>query len=126
MAIVLTLVYLALQTQQLTMQNQQLVVQTQQNTEALRSAAIQDISRWSYDTAVLSYHGALLRLMANRYYQSELGFIDRDTLMALGGRGPAYNSPIFAEIWSEIRHQFDEKFQQFIDDEILVLVEESC
>jgi len=153
-AILLTLVYLALQTQQLALQNQQLVEQTQQNLTAIRSATIQDISRWSYDSAIIAvenadfratimaacagdltgdqslqlatYYVAILRLQANRFYQTQLGFIDQDALMALGGIGDAYRQPFFPIIWANLKSQFALDFQDFVDTQLLPRVDETC
>ena len=146
-AILLTLVYLALQTQQL-------VEQTQQNLAAIRSATIQEISRWSYDSTMVAvqnadfratvaaacagdltpdqslqltlYYVAILRIQANRFYQAQLGFLGQDALIALGGLGDAYRQPIFPKIWAGIKDQYALDFQHFVDTQLLSKVRETC
>ena len=128
--------------------------QTEQNTDAIRASAIQDVSRWSFDAAMILvenedlrsarsalcagtatpeqsaqidvFYGGLLRLQANRYYQSRVGFIDADTLLGLGGKGLAYRVPFFRDIWERRKIEFDSGFVEFVERELLPLVEDSC
>ena len=125
-----------------------------QNTQATRSATIQDISRWSYDAfivgvenpAVLAawragcagtmddeqrillrwYFSALTRIQANRFYQARLGSVDEETAMGLGGRGLAWQTPMMREFWPEIRAAYERDFQEYMDQETLPLSQESC
>ncbi len=132
-----------------------LVLEIQQNTDAIRSATIQDISRWSYDSTVLNveypelraarrvacaggeltddqrdlltyFLAASLRIQANRFYQARLGILDEASSLALGGRGAAYRLPIFREVWNDRKEGFDPEFQQFIEQEVLPLVQARC
>ena len=125
-----------------------------QNTQATRSATIQDISRWSYDAFIVGvdnvelreawraacagtmtedqrqqmrwYFGALMRLQANRFYQAQLGSVDEVTAMALGGRGLAWQTPMTREFWPVLRQVFETDFQEFFEREILPLSGDSC
>ena len=124
-----------------------------QNTNAIRSSAIQDISRFSYDATVLSiekdeirvarlavcsgdldesqrfllqlYYGALMRIQMNRFYQVQLGILDERMILALGGKGGADRNPYFAEIWPVIRLDFEEDFQEYIEREVLPLSQDA-
>lgn len=125
-----------------------------QNTDAVRSSAIQDISRSSYDATVLSienaeirearlaacrgelddsqrfllrvYYAALLRIQMNRYYQMQLGILDEQTILSLSGKGGAYRNPFFAEIWPVLKVDFEEDFQTYVENEVLPLSQDSC
>jgi hypothetical protein len=129
-------------------------LEIRQNTNAVRSSTIQDIARWSYDATALvvenpdlmearyvpcisdlserqfllmrMWYAALLRVQVNRFYQVQLGIIDEQMAMSLGGRGGAYRSPFFAEIWPELKIDFDQDFQAYIEQEVLPLSEEPC
>jgi hypothetical protein len=129
-------------------------IEIRQNTNAVRSATIQDISRWSYDSTValienshlfearftscvsdLSeeqynlmrlWYSALLRIQLNRFYQIHLGIIDKQMALSLGGKGGAYRTPFFAEIWPTLKNEFEPNFQEYIESEILPLSAESC
>jgi hypothetical protein len=125
-----------------------------QNTDAVRSSAIHDISRFSYDATVLSiekdeiraarlavcngdidesqryllriYYAALLRIQMNRFYQMQLGILDEQTILALGGTGAAYRNPYFAEIWPVLKVDFADDFQAYIERDVLPLKEDTC
>ena len=129
-------------------------LEIRQNTDAVRSATVQDISRWSYDASLVVleipellaareaacsgnlsqqqriqltvYYAALLRIQMNRYQQSQLGILDEDFALNLGGRGGAYANPFFPEAWSLMKNEFDPGFQEFVEREILVAPEEEC
>src|SRR5512139_68482 len=88
--------------------------QIRQNTRAIESSTIEAILSHSYDAVVLTvenadlraaqvaacngaltgdqreqliaYYRALLRLQLNRYFQVQLGILDEETALALGGR----------------------------------------
>ena len=125
-----------------------------QNTDAVRSAAIQDISRFSYDATVLSiekdelrearlaacggelsedqafllrmYYAALIRIQMNRFYQARLGILDEETILSLAGRGGAYRNPYFAEIWPLLKLDFDDDFKEYIERDVLPLSQDGC
>ena len=124
-----------------------------QNTDAVRSATIQDMSRWSFDGAALAieypeiiaarragcegtlteaqrdlmlhYYNALLRIHLNRFFQTQLGIVDEETALAIGGRGSAYVNPLFPELWLQLKAQFPPEFHEFIERAILPLSQET-
>jgi hypothetical protein len=128
--------------------------QIQQNTNAVRSATIQAILDRSYDATVLAvenaelraatqascdgtltadqrlqlaaYYRAILRLQMNRYLQVQLGILDEQLALTLGGRGMAYRRPIFAELWAEGKREYSPEFQAFIEREVLPLAQKTC
>lgn len=129
-------------------------LEIRENTRATRSATIQDISRWSYDTneyfmanaeLQLAYRAAcegsidaaqrqlllwwfsgFLKLQANRFYQTQLGTIDESTAFGLGGRGGVYTTPMFKQLWPEIREGLEPDFQEFVERELLPMSSDSC
>ena len=129
-------------------------IQIQQNTNAINSTVIQDISRWSYDATVIfldhpelteafisacdmepddsqsilisSYFAAAMRIQANRYYQVKIGVIDEETVLALGGRGGVYRHPVFKKYWEMQKADFDTDFQQYVENTLLTETEETC
>lgn len=129
-------------------------LEIRQNTDAVRSATIQDISRMSFDATALGvqhadlraaqfavcdgnvnrdqerqlrlYYASLMRIQMNRYYQVQLGILSDVEILALGGRGGAYRSPIFRSIWHEIKEEFPPDFRDYIERDVLPLSQEDC
>jgi len=123
-------------------------LQIHQNTEAVRSETIQAISEQSF-TAVAqlvenpdlraAYEAAstgakltpeqrfhlkmfylgIMRIQENRYLQSQLGVLDLNSLLFVGGKGGAYRLPFFAEYWAEDRDQYPIQFQHFVESVLL-------
>ena len=122
-----------------------------QNTNAVQSATIQAISEQSFELTLRSaenaellaimrkaedgeslsvperdqlsaVYRALMVLNMNRLAQMELGVLDENTVFAVGGRGPGYRSPFFAEFWAESRHRYSPEFIEFVESELLPLV----
>jgi hypothetical protein len=128
--------------------------QIQQNTNAVRGATIQAILDRSYDATVLSvenadlraahqaacdgtltadqrahlmyYYRALLRLQLNRFFQVQLGILDEETALNIGGKASAYRRPIFAELWAEGKDEYSPEFQAFIERGVLPLSQKTC
>ncbi len=128
--------------------------QIQQNTRAVESSTIEAILGHSYDAVVLTvenadlraaqvaacdgslsvdqreqliaYYRALLRLQLNRFFQVQLGILDEETALALGGRAAPYRRSIFAELWVETKEDYSPEFQDFVQRGILPMVEETC
>ena len=128
--------------------------QIQQNTNAVRGATIQAILDRSFDSVVLSvenadlraahqaacdgtltadqrvhlmfFYRAVLRLQLNRFFQVQLGIIDEETALKLGGRGYIFTRPIFAELWGEAKSEYSPEFQAFIEREVLPLSQKTC
>jgi hypothetical protein len=128
--------------------------QIRQNTRAIESSTIEAILSHSYDAVVLTvenadlraaqvaacngaltgdqreqliaYYRALLRLQLNRFFQVQLGILDEETALALGGRATPYRRPIFAELWEETKDDYTADFQDFVRRGILPMVEKTC
>jgi len=128
--------------------------QVRQNTRAIESSTVESILGHSYDAAVLTvenadlrtaqyaacagvmsedqqrqlsaYYRALLTLQLNRYFQIQLGVLDQQTVMALGSRATPYRRPVFAQIWQQIKADYDEDFQAFVESQILPMVRKTC
>ena len=131
-----------------------LAIEVGQNTEATRSATIQEISRWSYDNVTLSitnadlreaiwaacngdptrdqnmilnnYFTGLMRIQINRFYQAQVGTIDEQTALALGGTGGPYAWPYFEQYWARSKNRFAPEFQRFVESELLPDVQATC
>jgi hypothetical protein len=129
-------------------------LEIRQNTDAVRSATVQDISRWSYDATLLLldypelvgareagcsgsvsedqrislfvYYTALIRIQLNRFQQAQLGILDEEVALNLGGRGGAYRNPYFAEVWSGLKDEFSAGFVEFVERELIPLSQDGC
>ena len=125
-----------------------------QNTDAVRSSTLHDVSRMSYDVTALLvenadlrearralcgenatedqydqfrlWYASLMRVQQNRFFQVQLGILDESEVLAVGGRGGAYRHPYFAEFWSRVRDSYPPEFIQYIEAEVLPLSQESC
>jgi hypothetical protein len=75
---------------------------------------------------LIAYYRALLRLQLNRFFQVELGILDEETALALGGRATPYRRPIFAVLSEETKADYSPEFQEFVRRGILPMVEETC
>jgi len=62
----------------------------------------------------------------NRFLQVQLGILDEQLAMTLGGRGSLYRRPIFAKLWAEGKEEYSPEFQAFIEREILPLSQDTC
>ena len=123
-------------------------LEIRQNTEAVRSATIQAISEQSFEAVAqlvenpdlraayeaastgaelapeqrfhlkIFYRG-LMRIQQNRYLQSQLGVLDLETLLFVGGQGSAYSLPFFGEYWAEDGHQYPAEFRRFVESVLL-------
>ena len=129
-------------------------LELRQNTDAVRSSTIQEIIRWSYDGNILmieqpelraawrkscegpltqdeqdllfNLYSAILRLQLNRFHQSQLGILDEELALSLGGRSAFYRHPMFAQIWDQIGPGFADDFREFVESEILPMAESTC
>ena len=116
-----------------------------QNTNAVRSTVIHSISQQSFDAIALVienkdlrkaqdaviagiatqdelrlsdlFYTALLRVQLNRFFQSEIGVIDREMVLAVGGRrgGAVYRRREFVDFWARNRDDYTESFQSYMD-----------
>ena len=124
-------------------------LEVRQNTNAVRSSVIQAISDQSINglqvavdneslrqsqSAMIDgtanedqarqarlYYAMLVRIQQNRFMQSEIGTIDRNTALELGGRAAIYRRPEFHEYWRSVRDSHPEDFREFMEQELLAL-----
>ena len=122
-----------------------------QNTEAIRSETIQAISEQSYNIAALivqnddlqeavyalregeklssqqnnkmsAFYAAGLRIHQNRFLQTELGILDIETALFLGGSAPMYRRPHFTEWWEEVAKPVQTKeFAEYFETHVMQL-----
>ena len=123
--------------------------EVRQNTNAIRSTVVQSISQQSFDAVALSIdntdvrdalyasasgnatpeqkrlvdlvYAALLRIQLNRYLQSEIGVIDRDTVLKIGGSGGGsiYQRSDFLDFWERTKNEYDTDFQAYMTKFVL-------
>lgn len=120
--------------------------EVRQNTAAVRSSAIQAVSEQATDAIALvvenaelraaiyaadrgtadekqlrhvnTFYALTLRLQLNRYLQSEVGAIDRQIILEMGGRATVYNSPSFLSYWSLIKEDQPDDFRRYMENEV--------
>ncbi len=120
--------------------------EVRQNTAAVRSAAIQAVSDQSTDAIAIfvensdlrdavyaadegnadqkqlrqvnTYYALLLRLQINRFLQSEVGAIDRQVILKMGGRSTVYSTPSFRNYWDNIKENQPADFREFMENEV--------
>ena len=124
-------------------------LEIRQNTDAVRSSTIQAIAELSYDSTITlvnnnelraarlaaesgemtadqvsqldSWYSALMRIQQNRLLQAQLGILDIEDAMQIGGRARAYRQPYFENYWSRRKHHYPLEFQEYIEEHVLVL-----
>jgi len=120
-----------------------------QNTEAMRSVSVQAIAQMSFEATTLPvqnadlraalraaagqsltedqrqqltvYYAALMRVQLNRFYQAQLGILDQETVLQIGGQGGAYRGPFFLQFWNQNKGDYPMEFQEFVYQELLPL-----
>ena len=120
-------------------------LEVRQNTNAVKSTVVQAVAQQSYDSIVLIiendnlrmaqwavqgappdeqrqllslYYSALIRIQLNRYMQAQLGVIDLDTVLNLGGSSGIYDHRSFREWWSLRRENFDPEFIAYMENRV--------
>jgi hypothetical protein len=129
-------------------------MEIRQNTNAVKSATVQEILKWSYEGSMVelehpelrdayraycdgtatdlqmgqigSYYAALLRIQMNRFYQAQFGIIDEAMALDLGGRGGSWEAPTFRSVWPRLMSNFSPEFREFVEQNILPSSRESC
>ena len=127
-------------------------LEIRQNTDAVRSATIQAIAELSYDSTIAvvnnadlraariasesggltadqvaqldAWYSALMRIQQNRLLQANLGILDLEDAMQIGGRANAYRQPYFADYWVRRGSNYPTEFQQYIENYILILTDD--
>ena len=61
------------------------------------------------------YYGMAVRVSQNRYLQAELGVVDHDRMLFLGGRSRLFPSPGFRAYWEPRKHRFDEGYRDYVE-----------
>jgi len=123
--------------------------EVRQNTAAVRSTAIQAVSEQATDAIALvvenadlrdaidaadrgtadekqlrhvnTFYALILRLQLNRYLQSEVGAIDRQVILKMGGRATVYNSPSFRSYWNNIKENQPDNFREYMENDVFSL-----
>ena len=72
------------------------------------------------------YYSGLLRIQLNRYEQTNLGILDENLALSLGGRAAAYQNPFFRIAWRDLNEGFSEDFAKWVEERILPLSPSSC
>jgi hypothetical protein len=124
-------------------------LEIRQNTNALRSATIQAIAELSYDSTMRlvdnselrearrasrsdslnddqrmqldSFYSALMRIHQIRLVQANLGVLNMNDAMQIGGRAGSYREAYFADYWARRRDNYPPEFQEYIEDFVLPL-----
>jgi len=124
-------------------------LEIRQNTNALRSATIQAIGELSYDSTMRlvdnaelreawriaplnslsddqraqldGFYSALMRIHQIRLVQANLGILDVNDAMQIGGRSAAYRTAYFADYWARRKSEFPQDFQDYVDQYVLPL-----
>ena len=117
-------------------------MEIRQNTDAVRSTAIQGMLDQSFaanltpvDNASLRdaiystpeeltddqrrqlgwFYAALIRLQLNRYSQAGIGVVDEATVLDLGARGGVYQTATFRSWWKLQGGRYSDDFEQWFD-----------
>ena len=118
-------------------------MEIRQNTNAAQSAVYQSISDQSIDIMAMvigddelrnaldivnsgggteeekrlvhAMYRMAIRVSQNRYLQVELGVVDRDRMLFLGGQGRLYRSEGFRAYWDTVKDMFDPCFREYIE-----------
>ena len=62
------------------------------------------------------WYSAGLRIWMNRYLQSRLGILDKETAVIVGGQSiRAYKSPFFSKYGEDVQGRYPEEFVQFFE-----------
>ncbi len=127
-------------------------LEIRQNTNAVRSATIQAIAELSYDSIIrlvdnaelrearraarsnnlsedqghqLDYfYSALMRIHQIRLIQANLGILDINDAMQMGGRSSIYRERYFADYWARWKEEYPPDFQEYIEQHVLPLSRE--
>ena len=78
------------------------------------------------DRSVLNwwFTGAM-RITENRFRQADLGTVNANIVRQLGGASATYKHPYFREFWLISRQGYAEDFANWVDENLIPLVEES-
>ena len=71
-----------------------------------------------------AWYSALMRIQQNRLLQANLGVLDLEDAMQIGGRANAYRQSYFADYWARRRSNYPAEFQEYIEDYVLILADD--
>lgn len=133
-SVVITLAFVALEIRQNTnavrsaviqgvsgqsMQTVQVLLQDDSLREAMRAVDAGTASAEQHDRISL-YFAMLTRLQQNRFLQTQLGVVDKETMQLLGGQGNVYRREGYRTYWERRRDEHPPEFQAYMD-ELIVL-----
>lgn len=125
-----------------------------QNTVAISGATIQAISEQSQQSAYLAlevpelqtawqragrgleymtaedlsvltwYFTGMVRTVENRFRQAQIGTVYAEIIEQIGGNSGAYRHPFFGFFWSFSRNEYSEDFREWVDENLIPLVQE--
>ena len=125
-------------------------MEIRQNTQSVQSATVQALAEQSFDATALVleneslrnayylaleeeplsvdeqreldiYYHAVMRIQQNRFYQAQLGVMDREILFGLGGRVSTYQMSYFADFWERWRNDYPDDFRSFVEEQFDVI-----
>ena len=125
-----------------------LALEIRQNTEAVKSSTIHALSdqgsnltamimlnddllkafRASRDEEELSaeqdyrlrmWYATALRVQKNRFLQKQLGFLDLETALFIGGNSRVYRRPHFAEFWDDAKVNEQQEFVEYMETYVM-------
>ena len=127
-------------------------LEIRQNTNAVRSSTIQAIAELSFDSTIAvvnntdlraariasesgeltadqivqldAWYSGLMRIQQNRLLQANLGVLDLEDAMQIGGRANAYRQPYFADYWNRRGSNYPAEFQEYIENYVLILTDD--
>jgi len=68
-----------------------------------------------------TYYFYNMRIQLNRFLQSEMGVVDKETLLMLGGRFRMYRRHDFHQFWERNKDEYPVEFREFFDREVMSL-----
>ena len=86
--------------------------------EAMRATDAGTASEAQQDRMSLFY-AMMLRLQQNRFLQIELGLVDKEQMMMLGGRAYVYRRAGFRAHWAQARDNYTPEFRTFVETELM-------
>ena len=122
-------------------------MEVRQNTNAVRSAVVQGVTEQSIDVyemliqdnslreamravdagtatpdqrdRIYLLYSTITRLQQNRFLQVQLGVVDKEMLMLLGGRGDVYRRAGYRAYWAQRQNEHSPEFRSYMEQEVL-------
>ena len=61
------------------------------------------------------FYSAIVRVQLNRFSQAQVGILDQESVLELGGRGGVFQTPTFVSWWAGQGGRYSPEFEEFID-----------